>query len=198
MKNLFLALCATPVIVSTIYAGNLPVEEIITRALERARRYEETKPDLNLPFVVTRTSEKLSRSGETKSVEHQVFETVRVGEFTYERLIEQNGKPLTEKEARQERKRRKDFIRDVQERLAQGKSPQPENENQVRFTRDFVGRYRTKLVGEETVRGYSCWVVEFQPREGKLPVRRRMDEALNRSTGRIWISEKEYGKKKTA
>jgi hypothetical protein len=63
----------------------------------------------------------------------------------------------------------------------------------VRFNRDLVDRYDMTLLGEETVRGHRCWTIGFEPREGKLPVRRRIDTALNKSAGRFWISQEDYG-----
>ena len=36
------------------------------------------------------------------------------------------------------------------------------------------------------------WEVSFEPRPGKLPVRRRIDHALNRSRGEVWIDTETY------
>jgi hypothetical protein len=37
------------------------------------------------------------------------------------------------------------------------------------------------------LRGRPNHVISFEPRPGKLPVRRRIDHALNRSRGEVWI-----------
>ena len=48
-------------------------------------------------------------------------------------------------------------------------------------------RYGLTLLGLRTVRERPVWVVGFKPKSGRLPVRQRMDHALNKSHGEIWI-----------
>jgi len=43
------------------------------------------------------------------------------------------------------------------------------------------------------VGGHRCWVITFEPRDADLPVRNRMDRALNQSTGTFWITQDDYG-----
>ena len=42
------------------------------------------------------------------------------------------------------------------------------------------------------LRGRPSYVISFEPRPGKLRVRRRTDHALNRSRGEVWIDTKTY------
>jgi hypothetical protein len=131
--------------------------------------------------------------GEITGTEESLYSKYPLYGALYEELIEKEGKPLTEEETREEAKKRDKFIKEVKNRIAEGKDPQPEDEQRVRFDREFMQRYQTSLLGTENLRGYSCWVVYFEPKEGKLPVKRRMDEALNKSTGRMWVSQDDYG-----
>ena len=62
----------------------------------------------------------------------------------------------------------------------------------MKFNRELMRRYRTSLVGTEELRGQNCWVIRFEPREGPLPEVGRMDKALNRSEGRIWVTQDGY------
>jgi hypothetical protein len=63
----------------------------------------------------------------------------------------------------------------------------------VRFNPEFVNRYTVRHSGTEMVRGHLCWVIDFEPKEGKLPVKKRIDRALNQSTGKFFISQQDYG-----
>ena len=62
----------------------------------------------------------------------------------------------------------------------------------VDFDTDLMDRYHTTFAGTDVVRGDSCWVIRFEPREGRLPDNRRIDKALNRSTGFLWITQDGY------
>ena len=110
----------------------------------------------------------------------------------YAEVIERDGKLLDGDDAREERERKTEFIREARRHAARGERYEPE-EMSVDFDRELMERYDTRLVGTEEVRGHTCWVIAFEPRDGRLPDRRRIDKALNRSTGRIWIAQDDYG-----
>jgi hypothetical protein len=44
-------------------------------------------------------------------------------------------------------------------------------------------RYRYKMLRTEEADGHPCWVIGFEPKEGKLPVDEIMDHALNDAPG---------------
>ena len=95
---------------------------------------------------------------------------------------------------RRERERRRDFVEEVRERRARGEDdPRPEDENRVELNDDFISRFQYSIVGEEQREGHDCWIIELVPRPGDLPVNRRIDTALNKSTGRLWIVKEDFG-----
>ena len=63
----------------------------------------------------------------------------------------------------------------------------------MRLNDDLVSRYRLTLAGTGTLRGHTCWKIDFEPKSGKLPMKKRIDGALNKSTGQFWISQEDYG-----
>jgi len=171
----------------------LTVEEIVERAVERSEAQIRAEVEAKFTARITTRIMGLDGDGKVTSTEKLLYSKYPLYGALYEELIEKEGRPLTGKEAKQEQKKRDEFIKEVKQRISEGKHPQPEDERRVTFNREFMARYKTTLVGTEDLRGYSCWVVYFEPKEGKLPVKRRMDEALNRSTGRIWVSQEDYG-----
>ena len=51
-----------------------------------------------------------------------------------------------------------------------------------------TARYRVEIIEGEPV-----WVLFFEPKPGKLPEKTRMDKALNRSNGRLYVSQHDHG-----
>ena len=176
-----------------VRAKDLTVQEIVDRAIERSESQLEANVEAKFESLVLRLVDSVDGEGKVTKTEKTRYSRYPLYGALFEELVEKENRPLTEKEAEEEKKRRNDFIKEVRKRIAEGKSPQPEDARQVRFDSEFMSRYQTRLIGEESLRGHSCWVVYLEPRKGKLPVKRRMDEALNRSTGKLWISQDDFG-----
>ena len=173
--------------------NGLTAQEIIDRAVAKSEaQYESLVPAMFESEAVTTVQSldgdhKVTQTEWTKSRQYPLHGAL------FQELVEKNGLPLNEKELREEENKKRDFIREVKERIARGDHPQPESEPGIRFNREFVRRYQLTLEKAETIRGHRCWVIRFEPRRGDLPVRNRMDRALNQSTGKFWISQDDYG-----
>jgi hypothetical protein len=163
------------------------------RALARAEAQIATGVEEQVEASVLTHIHTIDGNGEITDTESAAYRIYPLGGAVYEEMVEKDGRPLTEKEARKAREEREEFAREVAKRRSRGLDPQPEDERRVRFDRKLIERYRLTLIGEEYVRGDSCWVVFFEPRAGELPEKTRMDKALNRSTGRVWVAKSDYG-----
>jgi len=171
----------------------IDADEIVARSVERARFQREQEADLGYQSVYVMLEESLDGDGQVQETERRTYRRYPLEGAIYDELIAVEGEPLAEKTVREERERREKFLEDVRKRRANGQPPQPEDENAVEFDEDFVSRYRFTLVGEETVDTHPSWMLSFEPRDGDLPVRRRIDHALNNAIGRIWVSQDDYG-----
>ncbi len=165
---------------------------IVDRALERAAAQRESGIELDFEYISAGVFEFLDRDGDVSRRETGRRRHYALEGHLYSEAIERDGQPLDEDDARDERERKAEFIREARRHAARGERYEPE-EMSVDFDRELMERYDVRVVGTEEVRGHACWVVAFEPREGRLPDRRRMDKALNRSTGRIWIAQDDYG-----
>lgn len=167
------------------------VQEIVDRAIARseAQEYVVAQFESMMQSIV----ESLDGKGSVKKEEKAVYRRYPILGAVYDEMIEKDGRPLTEKELAKEKKQKDKFVREVEKRTARGEPPQPEDNERIRLDQEFFSRYRLELIAEETVRGHTCWVVYIEPREGTLPVRRRIDHALNNSTGKLWITQQDYG-----
>ncbi len=162
-------------------------------AVERAQRQRESDADLAFESTFESVVENLDGDLQVEKTELETYRQYSLEGVIYEELIARDGEPLTEDDTRDELERKEDLAQDVRERLEKGEDPEPEDDNRVEFNDDFVSRFQFTVESEEIVNGHRCWVLYLEPREGDLPVRRNMDRALNKSTGRIWIAKDDYG-----
>ena len=175
-----------------LVAGN-PVDAstIVERALDVASRQWDSELGSYFEYVTAGTVESLDADGnvtrtETSRRRHYPLE----GHF-YSELIGRDGDPLDRDDLRDEQNRKAEFIREARRHAARGERYDPD-EMHVDFDRELMVRYHTTLVGTDIVRGKSCWVLHFVPRAGRLPDRSRIDKALNRSNGHLWITQDDY------
>ena len=168
-------------------------QEIVDRAVARADAQRDAQDDIRYRATFEAITERLNGDGEVEETEHETYEQYPLEGVIYEELVAREGMPLTAADERKEQERRREFVEEVRERRARGIDPRPEDENRVELNEDFISRYQYSIVGEEVRDDHDCWIVQLVPRPGDLPVRRRIDTALNKSTGRLWVVKEDFG-----
>ena len=193
---LFVLVCAP--LVATAQSVSYDAEDespgaatIIERALEQARLQHETAIERDFEYVTAATAESLDGDGKVTRTETTRRRHFPLEGHLYSELIERDGQPLDADDVRDERERKVRFVREARRHAARGEPYDPD-EMQLDFDSELLERYDMALVGREWVRGDPCWVIRFEPRAGRLPDRRRIDKALNRSTGHLWITQDDY------
>lgn len=166
---------------------------IIDMAVARAEEQRTSRADLGFEALVESVTEHLGGDGAIKKAERETYRQYPLEGVVYEELVAKDGEPLDADAARSERERQESFVKRVRERRSAGEDPRGNSENRVDFNEEFVARYDFQIEGEEEVNGHACWVIAMAPRSGDLPVRRRIDHALNNSTGLVWVSQDDYG-----
>jgi len=173
--------------------GSLSAEEIIDRAVVRSENQHLSLIEANFKSEAVSKNQSLGGDGTISKTEIYRYRQYPLNGAVFEELIEIDGRPLNEKEARKEERRRQDFIREVDDRKTRGDHAQPTKDEAIQFNREFTERYLYKFEKKEMLREYPCWVISFEPKQGKLPTKNRMDRALNQTTGLIWVSQDDYG-----
>ena len=187
------ALLTTAVVGAAEERTGLIADEIVRRAVVRSEQQFQAVSEPGFTSRVESEFRTLDAKGKVTKNEVSVSLRYPLAGALFEELVERDGRKLSPKETRNEDKRKAKFIREVEERLAAGEHPQPERGPGVRFNEDLISRYQLTLVGTGTLRGHICWKIDFEPKSGKLPMKERIDGALNKSTGRFWISQEDYG-----
>jgi len=164
--------------------GPLPAaREIVERVIARARRVEEQKLLQQYTYRQRFVVEKLDDAGQAISRDEYVYVPVWVDGSRYSRLVEKNGKPVTGKDLEQEQKREREF----RKRLADERKKRPADRDVFRFDEQLAGKYSAEVLGREQVNGRDAWVLNFKPKEGKLPARGRYERLLNQVAGKLWV-----------
>ncbi len=170
-----------------LQASSLTAEQVLNRALERAAQIESEDHESSFRLRARRISEKLGDDGQVKQREESVYEVFPVEGRWFERMVEKNGRPLSDEEEAEETRRQRRFA----EKIRRGKDPDAKRQ-QVRLDRELVDKYDWKLQPQQALDGRTCYVLAFRPRNDDLPVRNRMDYALNKAEGELWIDTERF------
>ena len=167
--------------------AGLTAREIVSRAVEQAKWARERGYEDRLQGEHISVREDLTDDKGVRYREEILYRVYPVdGHLYYERMAV-NGEPLSEDERRQ---RKEDFSKEIAEQEAKGEE---EDDGEIKFDEELISRYDSELAREVVIGGRDAYLIEFEPKTGKLPVRRRIDHALNNSRGRIWIDKQDYG-----
>jgi hypothetical protein len=169
--------------------NDLPsADEVIERALAQAEQRDSQRLEASYKFYSLSKSEKLDKEGKLKKVETRGFLNAPYKGHSYARLIEIDGRPLDRKYKRKEEEREREFRKKVDK----GEPPEGSEEERMSFDEELVSRYDFEMIGLDQVGGRWAYALGFAPKDGKLPVRRRIDRALNKSSGTIWFDRDTY------
>lgn len=159
--------------------------EILDRMIVRVRQVYERKAWQSYWYSLQFVLEKLDEDGHVKARERSVYEPMWVDGARVPSLVEKNGRPLSEEEQAQERKRAKDVS-------GESRRQQESRQETFKFDHELIGRYHAEVAGLETIDGREAYVLRFRPKSGDLPERSRLDRLLNRVGGTIWVDVRDY------
>ncbi len=186
-------LCACSLIAGTgLFAAPAPLpaelttEQIVQRALARAQSVQELKRQTNYTYQKTTVVEELDDKGRVKTSKEKL-QQVESGVSTLKEL-KKNGKavPLPPK-----REAETEATADRQH-VAKGPRARRDDNWSEYLNKELTARYTFKLVGREDVAGRPAYVLTFQPRSDKLPVKQITDRLLNRLGGKVWVDTSEF------
>lgn len=163
-------------------------EEILARFLQRL---EERGDALILPkysFTQSTVVESLGSNGDIKERETFSHIIVPVEGALFYRLVKKDGEPLTTREIAKEAKREREFRR---RKKRERKKPKKKSDDSITVDADLLSRFDWTLGGIETLDGRRAYRLDFRPKGGKLPEKRRSDRVLNKAAGTIWFDTEE-------
>lgn len=154
---------------------------------------ENDKRQRDYTYVEQEVQHNLDGKGQVKSTETKTYEIMEIYGEQVQRLIEKDGKPLSEKEAAKEEAKIQKAIdkrknESESDRRKRAEKQEKEREEGRKFVREVAEAYNFKLVGTESVGGREAWVIDGEPRPGFVP---HMKEAkfLSKFRGRVWVDK---------
>ena len=158
-------------------------ERIVGRALARAAWAEEQGFPGRYRCRMIRRVRRFTRDGGIRREETREFDIEPVDGVSFARLVARDGHPLTDVEIDAEQERKRLFA----EAVANGSQRADGADDEIVFDKELVGRYTFHDDGVEQLRGRLSYRLSFEPRTGKLPIRRNIDYALNNAKGVLWV-----------
>ena len=160
---------------------------LVVKALKRAKWNEEQTFPSRFRSLMTRTMRRFNSGGDIEKEDVGDYEVVPIDGAPYERRLTVNGRPLSHEEQEGELNRENNFREKLRKQREHPKDQESDDDNRLIFNEELIERYEFIFESTETFRGRQSYRISFHPRQGNLPVRRRIDYALNKAKGLIWL-----------
>ncbi len=179
----------------TLAAADYDARALVVRALERATWNEEQDFGSRYRSLMTREVRRFDSDGRVEEEDLGEYEVIPIDGAPFERRLTINGRPLSEEEQEGERKREAEF-RDELRRRSEGtddaEAEEEDDDDEIVFNEELIERFVLTVEAEEPLRGRPSYRISFRPRHGRLPIRRRIDYALNKARGQVWIDQETF------
>jgi len=160
------------------------VTEIIRKSVEANQRDFQAEPYYN-----NKERDKVGTATKT-------YQITMIAGTPYQRLIEVNGKPLTNARNEQELKKQQQV---TAQRCAENEDQRKQRIGKYNSERtrdnDMISQltkaFNFQLIGTRKVRGFNVWLLKATPRPGYRPPNRNA-EVLPGMNGELWIDQKTY------
>lgn len=164
--------------------------EIVKRSVERdARNFERFK---DYTFHELTRQSRLDKRGKVTGSDSTLDEVLILGGRPYNRVLERDGKALSEKDAAKEQaKLDKEAAKRAKETDKDRARYEKDRLEQRRFAQEIPEAFTFQLLGEERIDGLPVWKVAAQPKPGFKPREGRAD-LLRKVRGTLWIDQAGY------
>jgi len=188
---------------SKLTFGSVLLSLVVPLCAQDAREIVELSVNAPVPNPLLETSytwlaqehsDELDSKGRLKRTKSRKFEVFYLGLKRYERILEEDGKPLSPREAEKQQQKL--------DRAAAEASRLTEKERQKREKEMIDDRakererlryiplaYDFRLVEETVLNGRPVWVIDAEPRKS---YRGKYDNLLRNMRGRLWIDKTDY------
>jgi hypothetical protein len=165
--------------------------EIVKRSVARdASNFDRYKDYTYHELMVAKN---LDKNGTITKSESTLSEVMVLGGRPYERLLERNGKALSEKEARKEQE---ELDREAAKRAKETDRDraryEKERKEERHFAQEVPDAFRFTMLGEEKMDGLPVWKIYADPNPDYRPRDGRAADYLKKVRGTIWIDQASY------
>lgn len=187
---------AVPVLFAFSAAGQATTSDapdpraIIQRSVERdAQNYELLS---RYTYTVQDVERRFNGDGDVTSSESKTYEVMMLAGSPYERVIAEDGEPLSDREAeKQQEKLDKELAKRLKNPEKERADYEKERAEQREFVREIPEAFDFTLLGTEEIRGRPAWKIHATPRQDFEPQHSRADN-LKKVRGTVWVDQADY------
>ena len=164
--------------------------EIVRRSVDRdARNFERFR---DYTFQQLTEQQLLDKRGSATRTESELNDVLILGGRFYYRLLEKDGRPLSEKDSRKEQEK---LDREAAKRARESERTRAKYERdrleERKFAREIPDAFNFTLLGEERIDGLPVWKIRAEPKPGFKPRESRAGIFKN-VRGTLWIDQAGY------
>ena len=161
--------------------------EIVRRSVDRdARNFERFR---DYTFQQLTEQQLLDKRGSATRTESELNDVLILGGRFYYRLLEKDGRPLSEKDSRKEQEK---LDREAAKRARESERTRAKYERdrleERKFAREIPDAFNFTLLGEERIDGLPVWKIRAEPKPGFKPRESRAGIFKN-VRGTLWIDQ---------
>ncbi len=167
-------------------------DEILRKAVERYAWSDAQKFDRKYVWTSHEIGEEYDSKGKvTKHNDRLVRIVPLTPEIRVGRLLEKDGKPISDAERRAQWDREQKVLAEGRQNQRKPRKHNQEEED-ISFNAALVARYNWKLAGTETIQGRPAYILSLEPKSKDLPTPHMIDHVLNKVAGKIWFDAAEF------
>lgn len=162
--------------------------EIMQKAVQRAESPASHAERPNYRYTKQTLLEDLDNACRLKDRTEKLYEVLVESGLSQLHLQKLNGQALTgaalkKQEAREQEERRK---------MTDAKPGKAGDERENFLTAEMVAKYKFTLLRQKEINGRDTYVLAFEPKSAKLPVKKITDRFLNQLAGTVWIDAQDF------
>lgn len=170
------------------------VKEIVRRSLDRdLRNFDRLN---NYVYEIREVERSYDSKNNVKKTKVTVKEILQVDGSRYERLIEEDGKPLPPARAAKEQQK---LDKELARRRAESESQRQKriaadakrDRDMRKMREEIIQAFDFTAAGVESVNGFPCWKVKAEPRAG-FQSKSSFGKVLEKMRGTLWIGQGNY------
>lgn len=166
----------------------LSADEIMHRAAAHSESSEVRSSKPNYTYTKHTVTEEMNPNGDLKERREKVYQVNVEGGLTYAKLVQMNGQNLSAAELRKQQEKETA----ERQKITESRLNKKGDDREIFLTTEIVERFQYKLVKETELNGRATYVIVFQPKTPKLPIKKMTDRFLNEAAGTIWVDKEEF------
>ena len=188
MRSLLIFLVAISVLAGDQPDANAIVRKALSSEIDRQKRLE------NYTWEQKTVEKTFDQKGKLQSTKTKVFEYLVLDGSEYERLVEEDGKPLSSDRATKEQRK---MDKEIARRRAESPSTRQHRIDEhakrrqegIKFREEILRAFTFSITGEEQVKGFACWKILAEPARGFVAQSRQGKMMLGKIRGALWVTK---------